>query len=167
MSDNRLAATTASTLFQIFDQSKSVRRAFKDEDDTIPPDGVLDRGEFPSAKFDAIDRLQLSDGRITPAELAQALGKLAPAQQQAILDDANATKGRMTHVGHRFMGSFAAFGLGGVALAAGLVFGGPVGLGAAALGGLGLLGGFGSAVWNIFAAGREGKGLFDRLDARL
>jgi hypothetical protein len=170
MADNRLANTAAATLFQIFDQPKTVRRPFKDDhesDDTLPPDGVLDRGEFPTAKFAAIDKLVLSDGRISQAELAAAIARLDPRQQQAILDDANATKGRMTHVGHRFLGSFAAFGLGGVALAAGLVLGGPLGLGAAALGGAGILGGFGSAVWNIFAAGREGKGLFERVDARL
>lgn len=167
MSDTRLPATTAATLFQVFDQSKSVRRPFKDEDDTLPPDGVLDRGEFPTAKFEAIDRLDVADGRISQAELAKALAKLDPKQQQAIYDDALATRGRMTHVGHRFLGSFAAFGLGGVALAAGLVLGGPLGLGAAALGGAGVLGGFGTAVWNIFAAGREGKGLFDRTEARL
>jgi hypothetical protein len=44
MPEPRLPATTAATLFQIFDQPKSVRRPFKDEDDTLPPDGVLDRG---------------------------------------------------------------------------------------------------------------------------
>ena len=170
MADKRIARTSAATLFQIFDQSKTVHRPFKDDnesDDTLPPDGVLDRGEFPSKRFDAIDRLELSDGRITPSELAAALSKLSSADQQAILTDANATKARMTRVGHRFMGSFAAFGLGGAALAAGLIFGGPFGLAGVALGAAGVLGGFGTAIWNIFAGGREGKGLFDRLDGKL
>jgi hypothetical protein len=168
---SRAAATpaqeSAQMMMKLFDQSKTVRRPFKDEDDTLPPDGVLDRGEFPSARFDMVDRLELSDGRITEAELAKALAKMDTDTQARLLKRTQETYHRAEGLGKRFGLAFGGFALGGLALAGGLVLGGPVGLGLAGLGALGIGGGFFTAVKTIFDGGKNAGALFKDVDAAL
>ena len=153
----------AALLMRVFDQARTERRF--DDERTIPPDGLLHRDEFPSARFGAIDKLEKSDGAIDEAELAAALARLSAADQRLVIDEAKASTTKLEAKGKAFMTSFAGFGLGGVALVAGFLIGGPVGLGALALGGAGILFGFGSAVATIIGAGKEGKKLFDAVDA--
>lgn len=155
----------AALLMRVFDQSRTEKR-FGDEK-TLPPDGLLHRDEFPSARFGAIDTLETSDGAIDEAELAAALARLSAADQRLVIDEAKASTSKLEAKGKAFMKSFAGFGLGGVALVAGFLIGGPVGLGALALGGAGVLFGFGSAVATIAGAGKEGRKLFDLVDTAL
>lgn len=155
----------AALLMRVFDQSRTEKRF--DDEKTLPPDGRLHRDEFPSARFGAIDRLEKSDGAIDEAELAAALARLSAADQRLVVEEARASTGRLEAKGKRFMTAFAGFGLGGASLVAGFLLGGPVGLGALVLGGAGLLFGFGTAVATIVGAGKEGKRLFDAVDAAL
>lgn len=161
------AQESARLMLALFDQSKTERRPFKDEDEddiTIPPDGVLDRGEFPSAKFDLIDRLELTDGRISQKELELAIAKLDAPEQARLLQETQAAHRRAEGLGKRFLGSFAAFGLGGLALAGGLVLGGVPGLVIAGLGALGVGGGFLTAVKTIFDSGKSASALFKSVE---
>jgi hypothetical protein len=160
-------AETAHRMMQLFDQSKTVRRPFKDEDDSIPPDGVLDKGEFPSKAFDTVDKLVLSDGRITEAELAKALDGLDAPTQAKLAERTNETYDKATHIGKRFGWAFGGFAVGGLALVGGLMLGGPVGLVGAGLGVLGIGGGFASAVKAIVDGGKNGMKLFKDVDAAL
>lgn len=162
------AQESARLLLALFDQSKTERRPFKDEDEddiTIPPDGVLDRGEFPSAKFDMIDRLELQNDRISQKELELAIAKLGSADQDRILKESQQAYKHAEGLGKRFMGSFASFGLGGLALVGGLIFGGVPGLVIAGLGGLGIAGGFGMAVKTIIDGNKAAGQLFKSVDA--
>jgi hypothetical protein len=155
----------ARLLMRVFDQSRTEKRF--DDEKTIPPDGVLHRDEFPSTRFGAIDRLEKSDGAIDEAELAAALAKLSEADQQLVVEEARASTKRLQSKAKRFGFAFGSFALGGVGVVAGLTLGGAAGVGALALGGLGILAGFGTAVATIFGAGKEGKRLFDAVDAAL
>lgn len=159
------SAESAKLLMKLLDQSKSVDRPFDDEDDTIPPDGVLDRGEFPSATFDMIDRLELSDGRISQTELARAIEKLDAPTQAHVLRRAQETHERATSIAKRFGVAFGSFAVGGLSLVGGLVLGGPIGLAVAGLGVLGLGGGFGLAIASIVQGGQAGQALFKDVDA--
>lgn len=161
------AQESARLLRELFDQRRRIDRPFDDEDDHLPPDGVLDRTEFPSARFDMIDKLQLSDGRITEAELAMAIGRLDAPTQQRVLERTQETHARATSLAKRFGGAFASFAVGGLALAGGLILGGPIGLAAAGLGVLGVGGGFAWAVKTIFDSGKAGARLFKDVDAAL
>lgn len=159
------AQESARLLMQLFDQRKRIDRPFEDEDDYLPADGVLDRTEFASAKFDMIDKLQLSDGRISEAELAQAIGRLDAPTQARVLTRTQETHAKGTSLAKRFGGAFASFAVGGLALAGGLVLGGPIGLAAAGLGVLGVGGGFAWAVKTIFDGGKAGQALFKDVEA--
>jgi hypothetical protein len=149
---------------KLYDQQQRVDRPFDDDDDYLPPDGVLDRTEFPSAKFDMIDKLQLSDGRITEAELAQAIAKLDAPTQQRVNARTQETHAKATSLLKRFGGAFASFAVGGLVLAGGLVLGGPIGLVGAGLGVLGVGGGFALAVKTVFDSGKAGVALFKDLE---
>ncbi len=155
----------AALLMRVFDQARTEKRF--DDERTLPPDGLLHRDEFPSARFGAIDRLEKSDGAINEAELTAALARLTAADQRLVIEEARASTARLTAKGGAFMKAFAGFALGGVGIVAGLLAGGPVGLGVLALGGASLLFGFGSAIATIIGAGKEGKRLFDAVDAAL
>ena len=159
------AGQGAALLMRIFDQARTEKRF--DEERTLPPDGRLHRDEFPSARFGAIDSLETADGAIDERELQAALARLSAADQQLVLAEAQAATTRLEAKGRAFLKSFAGFALGGVGIVAGLLVGGPLGLGALALGGVGLLFGFGSAVATIFASGKVAKRLFETLDATL
>lgn len=155
----------AALLMRVFDQSRTEKRF--DDERTLPPDGLLHRDEFPSAHFGALDRLEKSDGGINEAELAAALARLSEADQRLVVEEAEASTARLELKGRSFGKSFAGFAVGGLGLMAGLAFGGPLGLGVALLGGAGLAYGFGSALATIVGAGKEGKRLFDAVEAAL
>jgi hypothetical protein len=159
------AQESARLLMKLYDQQQRIDRPFKDEDDYLPPDGVLDRTEFPSARFDMIDKLQLSDGRISETELAMAIARLDAPAQQRVATRAQETHEKATSLLKRFGGAFASFGLGGLVLAGGLILGGPIGLVGAGLGVLGVGGGFALAVKTVFDSGKAGVALFKDLEA--
>lgn len=159
------AQESARQLMQLFDQRQRIDRPFEDEDDYLPPDGVLDRKELPSAKFDLIDKLQLSDGRVTEAELAMAIARLDAPTQQRVAARTQETHAKATSLLKRFGGAFASFAVGGLVLAGGLVLGGPIGLVGAGLGVLGVGGGFALAVKTIVDSGKAGAALFKDLEA--
>lgn len=160
-----LAAEGAALLMRVFDQSRTEKRF--DDERTLPPDGLLHRDEFPSASFGAIDRLERSDGAIDEAELAAALARLSAADQRLVIAEAQASTAKLEAKGKAFLKAFAGFGVGGAGIVGGLLLGGPIGLGVAAVGGAALLFGFGSAIATIVGAGKEGKRLFDAVDAAL
>jgi hypothetical protein len=149
---------------KLYDQQRRIDRPFDDEDDYLPPDGVLERAEFPSAKFDLIDKLQLSDGRVTQSELAMAIGQLDAPTQQRVAARTQETHAKATSLSKRFGGAFASFAVGGLALAGGLILGGPVGLVGAGLGVLGVGGGFALAVKTVFDSGKAGATLLKDLE---
>jgi hypothetical protein len=161
----------ARALFAILDQPKRIRRPFADDDerqyDTIPADGVVDREELPTRTFDAIDRLILSDGKVTQAELEAAVSRLGAADQEALKAQTEQLKSRSGDFGKRLVMGFGGFGLGMAGLAAGAILGGTLGGALLVAGGLGIVGGFGSLIWNFVAGARESKQVFDKLDTLL
>lgn len=161
----------ARALFTLLDQPKRIRRPFADDDerqyDTIPADGVVDREELPSRAFDAIDRLVLSDGKVSPAELEAAVSRLGAADQEALKRQTEQIQARSNAFGKRLLLGFGGFGLGMVGLAAGAILGGTLGGALLLGGGAGIALGFGSLLWNFVAGARESKQVFDKLDALL
>lgn len=155
----------AAQLMRVFDQSRTEKRF--DDERTIPPDGKLQRDELPLKAFGAIDRLTTSDGAIDEAELAKALARLSAADQQLVVAETAKTTSQLEATGKRFLPAFAGFAGGGLALVGGLILSGPVGLGLAALGGVGIAVGFGAAVWTILKGGRQAGSLAETLDGIL
>ncbi len=158
------AQESARLLMKLLDQPKTIDRPFEDEDDTIPADGVLDRTELPVAKFDMIDKLELSNGRVTETELARAIARLDAPTQDQLLTRTKQAQEQGKGLGKRFGAAFGSFAVGGLALVGGLVLGGPVGLVAAGLGGLGIAGGFGLAIKTMVEGGKAGQAFFKDLD---
>lgn len=68
----------------------------------IPKDGVLDRGEFPIARFDAVDGLIDRNGKIGAGKLEYALRQLPAERRQAIEQAMDADGERASSLGTRF-----------------------------------------------------------------
>ncbi|MFN3431794.1 MAG: hypothetical protein ACK46X_17805 [Candidatus Sericytochromatia bacterium] len=158
------AQESARLMMKLLDQPKTIDRPFDDDDDTLPADGVLDRTELPIAQFDMIDKLVLSDGRVTESEMAKAIGRLDAPTQEQVLARTKQAQEQGRGLGKRFGAAFGSFAVGGLALVGGLVLGGPVGLVAAGLGGLGIAGGFGLALKTLFDGGKASLALFKDLE---
>jgi hypothetical protein len=150
---------------RVFDQSRTERRF--DDERTIPPDGKLQRDELPIKAFGAIDRLTAVDGAIDETELSKALARLSAADQQLVLAETTKTTTELEATGKRFLPAFASFAGGGLALMGGLFLSGPVGLGIAAVGGVGIVVGFGAAIGTIIKGGRQASSLAETLDGVL